>query len=124
MINFLITTSYDYSTRSVPATDDTGHNNVNINDDDEGLIEYAEIFKSMKLWHESDHPFVFLNQGSTGYANSENTSPDFLLSIRMITDDVFPGGISILSLNPHVTDEFMDDELKQTLVLNGYATKS
>jgi hypothetical protein len=36
-----------------------------------------------------------------------------------MTDEVFPGGLSILSLNPRVTEEFMDDELKQTLVLNG-----
>lgn len=37
-----------------------------------------------------------------------------------MTDEIFPGGLSILSLNPRITEEYMDDELKQTLVLNGY----
>ena len=43
-----------------------------------------------------------------------------LIVCSVMTDEVFPGGLSILSLNPRVTEEFMDDELKQTLVLNGY----
>lgn len=58
----------------MPLTGDEGNNNNNNNqrqvanvDDDDGLVEYAEIFRSMKLWHESDHPFVFFNQGNTGY---------------------------------------------------------
>ena len=38
-----------------------------------------------------------------------------------MSDEVFPGGLSILSLNPRITEEFMDDELKQTLVLNGFS---
>jgi len=84
VINFLISTSFDYATRSVPLEGRNNNNNNNNqqqqqNDanDDEGIMEYAEIFKSMKLWHESDHPFVFFNQGNTGYASLAFTSDQF-----------------------------------------------
>lgn len=74
VVNFLISTSHDYSTRSIPLVEGGDNNNINRNNqrlvdadgDDDGLVEYAEIFKTMKLWHESDHPFVFFNQGNTG----------------------------------------------------------
>jgi hypothetical protein len=49
-----------------------------------------------------------------------NINANVLLTyFRVMADEFFPGGLSILSLNPRITEDFMDDELKQTLVLNG-----
>jgi hypothetical protein len=71
VIHFLISTSYDYATRSVPLGETKAvTDKVKAGERQAGtptteadmLSHYAEIFQSMKLWHESSHPFVFFNQ--------------------------------------------------------------
>jgi hypothetical protein len=34
---------------------------------------------------------------------------------------MLPAGMSIISVNPRIVDDFMDDELRQTLTLNGFS---
>ena len=92
VIQFIIQTSHDFATRSISAK---------ISDSDD-IIEYAEVFQQMRRWDESDHPYVFFNESNS------------------LRSSVTPAGLGILSLNPRLTTEVMNHELRETLKINGF----
>eukprot|EP00339_Tiarina_fusa_P018090 CAMPEP_0117012074 /NCGR_PEP_ID=MMETSP0472-20121206/10244_1 /TAXON_ID=693140 ORGANISM="Tiarina fusus, Strain LIS" /NCGR_SAMPLE_ID=MMETSP0472 /ASSEMBLY_ACC=CAM_ASM_000603 /LENGTH=376 /DNA_ID=CAMNT_0004715059 /DNA_START=230 /DNA_END=1357 /DNA_ORIENTATION=+ len=92
VVQFIIQTSYDFATRSV---------STKISDTSD-IIEYAEVFEQMKTWDESDHPYVFFNESNS------------------LRSSVTPAGLGILSLNPRLTAQVMNNELRETLKLNGF----
>eukprot|EP01124_Arcella_intermedia_P034928 TRINITY_DN8767_c0_g1_i1.p1 TRINITY_DN8767_c0_g1~~TRINITY_DN8767_c0_g1_i1.p1 ORF type:complete len:3649 (-),score=794.98 TRINITY_DN8767_c0_g1_i1:25-9951(-) len=101
IVDFLIRTAVDFSTRAVEYD---GPKNDLIGDGDGNALNeaLASRFDRMRHWEDSEHPFVVLNQADVKLSN------------------ILPGGIGIISLSPTLIDSCMDKNMKTLLTLNGY----
>jgi len=85
IIDFLIKTAVDFSTRAVEV-DAPVRNELRLSRG--GTLKlstneaFATRFDRMRHWEDSEHPFVVLNQSDVQLSN------------------ILPGGIGIISLNP------------------------
>ena len=122
VIKFLIETSYDFSTRSVKKSDQVqggalpppppgegGSSSSSppvvaapVNIQEAEMRYYIESFEEMRRWDDSAHPFIFFNHAGVDLSG------------------ILPSGLGIISLNPGLLNQTMDQNMKGILKHNGF----
>ena len=101
VVKFLIETSYDFSTKSVKQVSEPRPDAPLASFEEQELQYYVEAFQEMRRWDDSDHPFIFFNQTGVDLSG------------------VLPSGLGIISLNPALLNQTMDQNMKSILKHNG-----